>query len=278
MGDRILLSASPKNVDACIRLAVEHGLGIEVMAFAYPDLLDGDWRAAQEHYKTLLKPVPGMITLHGPFMDMAAGSPDAQINEVCKGRFRHVLRIAAELGAQIVVLHANFIAAIHTEEYRLGWQKRNVAFWSEIAEYAGQLGVKVAVENMWEFDPDIIGDVLKTIDHPNLRACLDIGHAHLYSQVPFKEWLDALRPYLIHLHVNNNDGIMDYHRGLARGILNYDDLLRAVHMLPLQPSITLEMDEVDDMAASLPFFGIAQQAQESDQAAADTPAGLNASS
>ncbi len=264
MGDRVLLSASPTNVEDCIRLAVDHGLGIELMAFAYPDVLDGDWRSVMERYKIMLQPVPGMITMHGPFMDMAPGSPDQQINEVCRGRFRHVLRIAHELGAQIVVLHANFIAAIHTKEYRAGWQRRNIAFWSEIADYAAQLGVKVAVENMWEFDPDIIGDVIKTIDHPNLRACLDVGHAHLYSQVPFTEWLETLRPYLIHVHVNNNDGIMDFHRGLARGILDYGDLLTAIHALPTTPSITLEMDAVEDMAASLRFFGIPQQ--ESDPA------------
>ncbi|MFN8451440.1 MAG: sugar phosphate isomerase/epimerase family protein [Anaerolineae bacterium] len=254
MGDRVLLSASPSNVDDCIRLAVQHGLGIELMAFAYPDVLDGDWRSVVERYKTLLEPVPGMLTMHGPFMDMAPGSPDQQINEVCSGRFRHALRIAHDLGVQIVILHANFIAAIHTEAYRLGWQQRNVIFWSDIAEYAQQLGVTVAVENMWEFDPDIIGDVLKQIDHPNLRACLDIGHAHLYSTVPFTQWLETLKPYLVHLHVNNNDGKMDIHGGLPGGFLDYPRLLDLVRGLPSQPSITMEMDHVTDMEASLAYF------------------------
>jgi len=128
VGDRVLLSSSPKNIEECVRIAVGHGLGIELMAFAYPDLLDGDWRSVVERYKVLLEPVPGILTMHGPFMDMASGSPDQQINEVCKGRFRHALRIAHDLGVQIVVLHANFIASIHTEEYRSGWQRRNVTF------------------------------------------------------------------------------------------------------------------------------------------------------
>ena len=259
MGDRILLSASPKNIEECVQLAVANGLGIEIMAFAYPDLLDGDWRSVVEKYKALLRPVPGIITMHGPFMDMASGSPDQQINEVCKGRFRHALRIARDLGAQIVVLHANFIASIHTDEYRSGWQKRNVVFWEQIADYAHQMGVTVAVENMWEFDPDIIGDVLKTVNHPNLRACLDVGHAHLYSQVPFSEWLSTMAPYLVHMHMNNNDGVMDFHRGLGRGVLDYESLLSAVRALPNPPSITLEMDTVEDMQSSLPFFRLAQQ-------------------
>lgn len=259
MGDRVLLSASPANVEDCVNLAVKHGLGIEVMAFAYPDVLDGDWRSVLERYRGLLQPVPGMLTMHGPFMDMAAGSPDQQINEVCNGRFRHALRIAHELGAQIVNLHANFIGAIPNQAYRVGWHQRNVIFWSGIAEYAQQLGVTVVIENMWEFDPNIIGDVLKEIDHPNLRACLDIGHAHLYSKVPFPKWLETLKPYLVHMHVNNNDGTMDIHGGLAGGFLDYPRLLAQVRELPNQPSITLEMDSVADMEASLGFFQLAQE-------------------
>ena len=258
MGDRVLLSASPKNIEQCISVAVQHGMGIEVMAFAYPDQLDGDWQSVLERYKTLLQPVPGMRTMHGPFMDMASGSPDRQINEVCKARFRHAIRIAHDLDVKIVVLHANFIANILTEEYRSGWQKRNIAFWKEIADYAAPLGVTVAIENMWEFDPDIIGDVLKAIDHPNLRACLDVGHAHLYSKVPFSEWLESLHPYLAHVHVNNNDGEMDVHGGLGVGVLDYQQLLSAIRTLPNPPSITLEMDNVADMEASLSFFRLAE--------------------
>lgn len=261
VGDRVLLSSSPKNIEECVRIAVANGLGIELMAFAYPDLLDGDWRSVVERYRVLLQPVPGKLTMHGPFMDMASGSPDQQINEVCKGRFRHALRIAHDLGVEIVVLHANFIASIHTEEYRSGWQRRNITFWEQIADYACQLDVTVAVENMWEFDPDIIGDVIKTVDSPYLRACLDIGHAHLYSHVPFSRWLDTLAPYLVHVHVNNNDGKMDIHGGLAGGILDYQSLLAQVRTLPHQPSITLEMDNPADMEASLRYFQLPQRDQ-----------------
>ncbi len=259
MNDRVLLSSSPKNIETCVELAVQHGLGIEVMAFAYANTLDSDWRSVLQRYQQLLQPVPGLITMHGPFMDMASGSPDGQINAVCKGRFRHAIRIAHELSAKIVVLHANFIAAIHTDDYRTGWQQRNIKFWSEIAEYAAELDVMVAVENMWEFDPDIIGDVLKAIDHPNLRACLDVGHAHLYSDVPFATWLESLRSYLVHIHANNNNGVLDIHGGLSGGVLDYADLLPQLRALPQPPSITLEMDMTTDMEASLPFFQLIEQ-------------------
>jgi sugar phosphate isomerase/epimerase len=254
VADRVLLSAGPHNIQECVDLAVQCGLGIEVMAFAYPDLLDGDWKKALDSYKLLLEPVRGMITMHGPFMDMAPGSPDTRVNQVCIDRYQHAIRIAQELGVEVIVFHANFIAAIQTDSYRHGWQRRNVNFWSLMADYARQHNVTLAVENMWEFDPYIIGDVLKTVEHPNLRACLDVGHAHLFSKNPFEEWIQTLGPYLVHTHMNNNDGIGDVHRAFTNGVLDYNAVLNRLRELPEPPTMTLEMETIEDMRASLPYL------------------------
>ncbi|MDX2137835.1 MAG: sugar phosphate isomerase/epimerase family protein [Chloroflexota bacterium] len=259
MADTVLLSASPDNIEACVALATEHGLGIELMAFAYPACLDNDWQAVVSHYKALLAPVRDHLTMHGPFFDMSPGSLDARINALTAERYRHALRIAAELQVKIVVFHANFIAAIRTEEYRRGWQERNVVFWGGLAEEAQRLGVMIAVENMWEFDPFIIGDVLRKVEHPHLRACLDVGHAHLFSDTPFGTWLETLAPYIIHVHINNNPGDSDMHQSLVNGVLDYRTLLPRVRALPHQPSLTLEMDTVADMRASLPLLELARR-------------------
>lgn len=258
MVDRVLLSAGLQNIHECVQIAVQRGLGIEVIAFAGPDVMDGDWKALVDEYKPLLQPVRGMITMHGPFMDMAPGSPDKRINQVVIERYQHAIRIAQSLGVEILVLHANFIASIQTESYRQGWQKRNVAFWNLMADYARQHDVILAVENMWEFDPDIIGDVLKAVNHPNLRACLDVGHAHLFSAVPFEDWLATLEPFIVHTHMNNNDGVFDVHRALTDGVIDYPAVLRQIRGLPQPPTITLEMETVDDMVASFEYLELPQ--------------------
>lgn len=258
MADRVLLSASPTNIQDCIQIALQHDLGIEVMAFAYPDILDGNWRGVLDDYKRMLAPVRGMITMHGPFFDMSPGSLDNRINELVASRYHHAIDIGEELGAQIIVFHANFIAAILNDDYRTGWHKRNVVFWEAIADYASRHNITVAVENMWEFDPDIIVDLLKAVNHPNLRACLDVGHAHLFSKVPFETWLSTVEPWLVHAHINNNDGNLDIHRALPDGVINYAEMLEELRSLPNPPSMTLEMDKVQDMVASLPYFELAR--------------------
>jgi sugar phosphate isomerase/epimerase len=254
VADQVLLSASPNNIEACVQLASEHDLGIELMAFALPAVLDGSWQALVDSYRALLAPLRGPRALHGPFFDMAPGSLDAQINALCSARFRQALDIAAALDARIVVLHANFIASMRNREYRTGWHQRNLAFWPPIGDYAAERGVTIAVENMWEFDPTILSELLAALEHPNIRACIDVGHAHLFSDVPFDDWLGALGPWIVHAHINNNDGIFDVHRPLTEGVLDYTDILPQLRALPQPPTITLEMDSPDDMALSLPFL------------------------
>lgn len=261
MADQVLLSANQTNLEDCIKLALQYNLGIELMTFAFPYVLDNNWRDLLASYKDWLAPVRGPITMHGPFLDMAPGSPDSRINEICKLRYKHGIHIASQIGAKYIVFHANFIASIHNPEYRYGWHQRNLTFWTEMAEYAQQKGVTIAIENMWEFDPDIIGDLLRELDHPNLRACIDIGHAHLFSiqqdeDLTFEDWLLTLAPYLVHIHMNNNDGKLDVHRSLADGVLPYTEILERLRKLPHQPTMVLEMDQVEDMRISLSYFNL----------------------
>ncbi len=265
--DQVLLSANRANFDECVRIAAQYRLGIEVMAFAFPDVLDGDWEDLLHDYKEALRMVRGPITMHGPFLDMAPGSPDKRINEICRARYKHGIHIASELNARCIMFHANFIAAIHNPEYRQGWHARNLVFWHDMAEYAQEHDVTIAIENMWEFDPYIIGDLLREINHPYLRACIDVGHAHLFSiqqdeKLSFEVWLRTMEPYLLHFHMNNNDGKLDVHRGFPDGVLDYNSLLKRVRQLRRPVTMTLEMDHVEDMRASLPYFDLPTSTRE----------------
>ncbi len=251
----MLLSASPANVRTCIELALRRGLGIELMAFAFPHVLDGDWRALVTAYRTLLAAIP-LRSMHGPFLDMTPGSMDEQVNALVMARFRQALEIAAELDVPTVIFHANFIASLRTDTYRSGWTERNVAFFGELAPYAAQCGVTITLENMWEYEPSIIADLLRAVDHPNLRACLDVGHAHLFGEVPFGDWLTTMQPYLDHVHMNNNDGRVDTHHALSDGVLDYRQIVPQLRALPAPPTMTLEMDDPAEMEASLPYFDL----------------------
>jgi sugar phosphate isomerase/epimerase len=256
VADRVLFCAKHRNFQACIDLACDHGAGIEVQTFAYPTALDTDWKTLVQHYQQALRHVPGEIAMHGPFMDMASGSLDPWIDQVVRQRVEQALDIAAELGAVNVIFHANFIASMRNIEYRIGWTDRQVTFWGPLAERARELGQVIALENMWEFDPDIIRDVITKVDMPSLQACLDIGHTRLFSEVPARDWIASLNGHLVHAHLNNNEGVVDVHHALVDGVLDYKPLLESLRQLPNPPAFSLEIEQIDDIIRSLPLLNI----------------------
>jgi sugar phosphate isomerase/epimerase len=249
-----MICAKQTNFDACVTLARQHGLGIEVQTFAYPDALDGDWLALIHHYRDALESVPGPVALHGPFMDMASGSVDPLINRVVRERARHALHIAAELDARTIIFHANFIATMRNLDYRNGWTQRQIEFWGPLAEQAQRKGQVIALENMWEYDPDIIGEVVRGLNQPGLRVCLDVGHAHLFSDVALEVWIDRLHEVIAHVHINNNDGEVDVHHALDDGVLDYRALLPQLCRLPSRPALALEIEDVSEMVRSLAYL------------------------
>jgi sugar phosphate isomerase/epimerase len=254
VSDRVLLGASRRTFKGSLALAREYEVGLEIQAFAYPDVLDGDWMELVEEYRAALENLPGELAMHGPFMDMASGSPDSLICAVVRQRLEQSLEIGAMLSVRTIVFHANFIASIRNQRYRTQWTDRQVEFWAPLAERAQGLGLVLALENMWEFDPYLIQEVLRQVDSPALMACLDVGHAHLFSSVDFDTWLKVMAPYLIHTHLNNNLGEVDEHLAFDDGVIDYNVILPKLRALPLHPAFSLEIEEVADIRRSLHYF------------------------
>lgn len=230
------------------------------MHFAWPDILDGNLLNTAHKLRHTLGQLRGPLTLHGPFYDMSPGSIDERINELTRTRFEQALRSAAELGAIRMIVHANFLAPIRNDYYRTSWHERNVAFWGSFGEVAQRYGVVIAIENMWEFEPAIIANLLREVNHPYIKACLDVGHSHIYSDEGFtlEDWLEALQPWLVHTHLNNNNGKVDEHHGFdyPDGVLDYHAILPKLRALPHPPTMVMEMDTVAEMRDSLYYFNL----------------------
>ncbi|MBN1963289.1 MAG: sugar phosphate isomerase/epimerase [Anaerolineae bacterium] len=260
MPDQILLTALPDNFQECAQLAFEYGLGLEFQTFAYPEILQGNWLNVLDQYlRVRIDRLEGPLALHGAFIDMAPGSADPLIREVTRKRTLQSLDIADALGAALVVFHLNFSPGIHSSDSRRAWTQRNLDFWGPMTARAARQGVIIALENMWEFEPEVIVAVLRDIESPHLRACLDVGHAYLFSKKPLATWLKAFQPYLVHAHLNNTDGEIDAHRALDDGVLDYTAILPRLRALSPAPSFTLEMNRAADMRASLHHLELASQ-------------------
>ena len=101
--------------------------------------------------------------------------------------------------------------------------------------------LEIVLENVLEEEPEWLLDVVRGVDDPRLRMCLDIGHVNAYSQKTVLEWLEACGPWLSHFHVHNNDGSRDQHSALFEGSIPMGEfLLRAEEICP-EATFTMEL-------------------------------------
>jgi sugar phosphate isomerase/epimerase len=256
--DRALISVEHySDLAGHAAVARQHGLGLELQEFSDPTVLDGDWRSLLDEYERALDGFTGLRAMHGAYIDLVSGSPDMRLVTLARERYLHNLDIGRELGVKYIDFHANYLPLVDHPSYLPGWVERQVAFWSPMAEQAEQYGITLLLENMWEPDPAIISRILDRVQSPYLKACLDVGHAVLYSRRPIEEWIAQLGEHLTYTHLHNNHGTVDEHLAFGDGVLDFQAVLDRLRTLPAPPLFILELPNLELIEDSLPYLNLA---------------------
>jgi len=83
-------------------------------------------------------------------------------------------------------------------------------------------------------------------------VCLDIAHANL-SACPVGAWVEALGPYLKHLHINDNFGDEDSHFAIGEGNIDWD-VLNHPMIVEKKPSVLLEVRNAESFLRSVHYL------------------------
>lgn len=201
-------------------LLAQTGAGIESILFSVADNLD-DFDATlereRERQERLGHPP---LSLHGPFLDLNPMAFDSSVRRVTMARFNQAYEAACVLGADRVVFHSCMIPTVY---FLQGWAERMIEFWLEFFE--GKSGIQVCMENVLDRQAAPLAEVVRGVGRPDFGICLDVGHAHCYSDLSLDTWLDALGGVVSHVHLHDNDGSHDQHRGLGRGTIDWDHVI-----------------------------------------------------
>lgn len=256
--DRVLISVEhSSDLPEYLPLATRYNLGLELQEFSEPGVLDGDWRGLLDQYQQALAGFTGMLSMHGAYIDLVSGSPDMRLVALSRERYLHNLEIGRELGVKYIDFHANYLPLVDHPNYLPGWVERQVVFWAPMAEQAEKYGIVLLLENMWEPDPAIINRLLERVPSPYLKACLDVGHAALYSRLPLSAWIKALGANLVYTHLHNNHGDTDVHLAFGDGVIDFPEILNTLRALPQSPLFSLELPNLESIKASLPYLQLA---------------------
>ena len=161
------------------------------------------------------------------------------------------LGLAARVPVSVLVVHAGLPDSLVTTEAENSREsaRRSV---ETIAEAAGKLGVRVALEvipNALSTPESLVALVEEELDLPNVGICLDMGHAHMMSDVV--ESIETMSGSIIATHVHDNHGTRDEHLLPFDGTIDWPAALIALHKIGYEGTMMLELAGTDGPAATL---------------------------
>ena len=235
--DKIYLSTTASDGAEAAR---RWGLGIEIAEYCTAWNMDDEFAETDVLVRRKLEGISRRI-FHAPFNELFPCAIDRKARQLAAERYRQAIQLAKTYGAEKVVVHGGYNGWMYYPEW---YTAQSILFWKEFL--AEDPGVEIVLENVLEEDPAWLLDIVKGVDHPRLRLCLDVGHVNAYSKTPVLQWLERWGSQISHFHLHNNDGSWDTHSPLDQGSIPIRQLLQKAQGLCPEATITLELLEAEE--------------------------------
>jgi sugar phosphate isomerase/epimerase len=191
------------------------------------------------------------ITIHAPFVDMSPGGDDIAMRQATLRRLEQTAELADRLSATAIVVHPGWDRPRYRNDDD-GYVERAADTWRRFVAATAPGGALVALENIFETTPELLRRVIDAVDHPRFGHCFDVGHYNLFAkEVGVERWLAVMGDKLFELHLHNNDGTDDQHRGMASGTFDFDRLFAALDRRRPTPILTMEPHDPSGIDESL---------------------------
>jgi sugar phosphate isomerase/epimerase len=251
---KILITSSvEKTIKEAAILADELGTGLEISRFPMMQKIDDDFLAIINDVKNSIKDFSGEISLHGLFSDLNPGSKDLAIREIAKKRYNQSFELAKEIGAKHIVFHSGHKGMKHHLSIENN-QKNLICFWKEFIKKFEDNGITAVLENVLDFDYTNIITIVDNVQSPNLKVCLDTGHANLCSSIAPQKWIEQYGNRLQHLHLHNNYGTNDDHAGIYMGTVNFTDVIKTLKQQKTDAYTVFEIFNKQQLIESIKIF------------------------
>lgn len=158
-------------------------------------------------------------TVHG---ELAVNLMDQDNFTNHKEVLKRDIEVSGEIGATHLVTHFGQTTneIFNKKDVYKSFLKRQEDCYAELGEYAEKHNVILAIENLFPFTSDsyapLPGEIakqLKSINHPNIKCCLDISHAYInctYRNIHFINQIKELASHSEHIHMHDSFGMLEY--------------------------------------------------------------------
>jgi len=221
----------------------------------YVELVDESLHALNRKRVDALKRVArenGLeFTVHAPFVDINIASPNPLLRRVMLKRLEKSLGYARQLRSRQWTFHSGSRSGVSEFYPNLDWQL-NLRSVRSLITMAKKLGVDISIENTPEpfyflvkrmqdfalFYSELGGDF-------HIDMTLDIAHANTNQQV--FDFIERFAGKIAHVHISDNEGKYDSHRGIGYGGIEWEAVARALKAVNYKGIVALEsIDHVEE--------------------------------
>ncbi len=197
-----------------------------------------------------------------------------------RSHFKRAIECTAEAGGKICIVHPDNNKS----------PEENAEMYFELLPFAKEYGVKLATENMWNWDsakghacfaacatPESFHAHLNAVNDDFLVACLDIGHAEMRgSGTSAVEMITSLGRHLAALHIHDNDKLHDSHQIPFSMQIDFVSVVNALRQIGYDGYFTLEADSyLNAYNAENVFDGVCRMAYAAKKLAGMYTEGVN---
>lgn len=173
---------------------------------------------------------------HAPFPSFAKGIEPYIIRSI---------ECASLAGANVIVVHPCNSAT----------NEENLKMFKLYLKYAHEFNIKIAVENMFNWDRnndcalkascsnhDEFLELIKMVNDPYFVACVDVGHASMMKDTNAPLMIKTLNKHVECLHIHDNDKRHDRHQLPFSMNIDFDSIIKSLVEINYKGDFTLEAD------------------------------------
>lgn len=163
------------------------------------------------------------------------------------------LVVCQALGIKDVVIHPGTAAGYRTAEERRGIHDLNVEAFRRLGDRAGELGLRIGLENMLDWregigqfgaKPEELMGLLAAVDCPALGVTFDTSHAHA-QKLDLPAAIRTFGGKLICTHISDNHGEGDEHLTPGNGTIDWPAVVAALRQIGYRGLFNLEIPGED---------------------------------
>jgi sugar phosphate isomerase/epimerase len=224
--------------------------GLEIQDFCKIGVLERDHSSLISAWIDKLDGHKGPRAIHGPFFGLDISNPDTEMRAIVQKRMYQAISIAVSLHADLIVIHSPFnhwhqLNRVNYPEVYPGLMASAAACLEPVLERAAECGCTFVLENCDDTDPAARVDLVRLVNHPQLRVSIDTGHADIchgrYDAPHVVDFIAAAAGHLAHVHLQDVDGYADRHWHPGDGRIAWGPVFSALAEISTQPRLTLEV-------------------------------------